>query len=112
MSSNSSGDDHDGSGVHDDVHDESRRRLKAAFKQMTISPAEHERRIELPPVVGSLSQTVGRGQTLRVDGTNVIRVPFGVRHSSRPRPARPDHWATVVLPFQLGGPLPPPPQAA
>jgi len=53
------------------------------------------------------------GQTLSVEGTNVVRVPFGVRRPRRSRPARPDHWATLVLPFQAGGSTPtPPPQAA
>lgn len=101
MSSNSSG----------DGRDDARLRLKAAF--MAPPPpadAEPGRRIHLPPVAGSLSQTVGQGETLRVDGTNVIRVPFGMRQSRRAKPQRPDHWATVVLPFQLGGS--PPPQAA
>jgi hypothetical protein len=46
-------------------------------------------------------------------GTNVVRVPFGVRRPRRSRPQRPDHWATLVLPFQaLGGSDPTPPQAA
>ena len=31
----------------------------------------------------------GEGKTLRVEGTNVVRVPFGVRRSRRPRPKRP-----------------------
>jgi hypothetical protein len=46
----------------------------------------------------------------RIEGTNVVRVPFGVRRARRPRPERPDHWATLVLPFQVGGgggPTPP-----
>lgn len=51
--------------------------------------------------------------SLRVDGTNVVRVPFGVRRARRPRPDRPDHWATLVLPFQAaGGGAPTPPNAA
>jgi len=46
-------------------------------------------------------------------GTNVVRVPFGVRRPRRSRPQRPDHWATLVLPFQaMGGGDPNPPQAA
>lgn len=49
----------------------------------------------------------------RVDGTNVVRVPFGVRRARRVRPERPDHWATLVLPFVTGGGTDPqPPQAA
>ncbi|WP_216906599.1 hypothetical protein [Synechococcus sp. CCY 0621] len=48
----------------------------------------------------------------RVDGTNVVRVPFGVRRARRSRPERPDHWATLVLPFQAGGGSPTPPHAA
>lgn len=44
--------------------------------------------------------------------TNLVRVPFGMRRPKRQRPQRPDHWATVVIPFQLGGDPTPPPQAA
>jgi len=48
----------------------------------------------------------------RVEGTNVVRVPFGIRQARRRRPERPAHWATLVLPFQAGGSHPTPPQAA
>ena len=54
----------------------------------------------------------GAGQVLRVEGTNVVSVPFGVRRSRRPRPQRPDHWATLVLPFHIHHDPTPPPQAA
>lgn len=67
---------------------------------------------QLPPLAGSLPHLNARGETLRVEGTNVVRVPFGVRRSRRSRPARPERWVTVVLPFQVGGSTPPPPQAA
>ncbi|MFM8604475.1 MAG: hypothetical protein ACKOBY_02875 [Cyanobium sp.] len=61
---------------------------------------------------GTSSGAIGevQGCTLRVEGTNVVRVPFGVRRPRRSRPQRPDHWATLVLPFQAGGdggPTPP-----
>lgn len=52
------------------------------------------------------------GGVKRVEGTNVLRVPFGVRRARRARPERPDHWATLVLPFHAGGGGPTPPQAA
>jgi len=52
-------------------------------------------------------------QVSRVEGTNVVRVPFGVRRARRVKPQRPDHWATLVLPFAAsGGGGPQPPQAA
>jgi len=47
-----------------------------------------------------------------VSDTNVVRVPFGVRRPRRTRPARPERWATLVLPFQTGVDPTPPPQAA
>jgi len=68
--------------------------------------------VSLPPLAAPPSAGVSSGQTLRVDGTNVVRVPFGVRRPRRERPARPERWATVVLPFVAGGSTPPPPQAA
>ncbi|MEB3242798.1 MAG: hypothetical protein VKO44_04100 [Cyanobacteriota bacterium] len=59
-----------------------------------------------PPILSSLN-------SVRVEGTNVVRVAFGVRRARRHRPDRPDHWATLVLPLQAGGGLPPlPPHAA
>ena len=61
---------------------------------------------------GSGSDGSGGGQILRVEGTNVLRVPFGVRMARRARPQRPDHWATLVLPFQGHIDPTPPPQAA
>jgi hypothetical protein len=51
--------------------------------------------------------------SVRVEGTNVVRVPFGVRRARRSRPERPERWATLVLSFQAGGGShPTPPQAA
>lgn len=53
------------------------------------------------------------GGIQRGDDTNVVRVPFGVRRARRARPERPDHWATLVIPFHGGGNGgPTPPQAA
>jgi|TARA_B100002052_G_scaffold2888_1_gene2715 hypothetical protein len=64
---------------------------------------------DLPQLPEGLQSALNRGHTLPIEGTNVLRVPFGVRQSRRPRPERPDHWATLVIPFQpLGDPTPPP----
>ena len=64
---------------------------------------------DLPLLPEGLQSALNRGHTLPIEGTNVLRVPFGVRQSRRTRPARPDHWATLVIPFQpLGDPTPPP----
>jgi hypothetical protein len=53
------------------------------------------------------------GGVQRVEDTNVVRVPFGMRRARRARPERPDHWATLVIPFHAGGGGgPTPPQAA
>jgi hypothetical protein len=62
---------------------------------------------------GGGSGGTASGGSFREEGTNVVRVPFGVRRARRRRPERPDHWATLVLPFQAGGGSnPTPPQAA
>ncbi len=66
----------------------------------------------LPNCMGDLEATLSAGRSLPIQGTNVIRVPFGVRQSRRQRPQRPDRWATLVLPLQPDGSPTPPPQAA
>ena len=63
------------------------------------------------PGMGILSPDLPEASQ-REEGTNVVRVPFGVRRARRRRPERPDHWATLVLPFQAGGGSPTPPHAA
>ena len=63
----------------------------------------------LPQLPDGLESAFNRGHTVSIDGTNVIRVPFGVRHARRDRPERPDHWATLVIPLQpMEDPTPPP----
>ena len=64
-----------------------------------------------PALPDCLESALERGHTLRMEGTNVVRVPFGVRQARRQRPDRPERWATLVLPFQVQD-SPPPPQAA
>ena len=70
-------------------------------------------RPSLPSFEEDLQSALSCGQSLQVDGTNVVRVPFGIRQPQKKRPQRPERWATLVLPFQqpLGTPTPPP-QAA
>ena len=63
----------------------------------------------LPKLPEGLESAFNRGHTLSIEGTNVVRVPFGVREARRTRPERPDHWATLVIPLQpIGNPTPPP----
>ena len=53
-----------------------------------------------------------KGELLEVDGTNVVRVPFGVRQPKKQRPAKVSTWATLVLPIQSFDSPSPPPHAA
>ena len=82
-----------------------------------ISPGESARIVdkdglELPSFKDGLESTLNSGRSLQVEGTNVVRVPFGIREPQRKRPQRPQRWVTLVLPLQpLGSPTPPP-QAA
>ena len=69
-------------------------------------------KISLPSFQEGLEFAMSSGKSLQVDGTNVVRVPFGVRHPQKKRPARPERWATLVLPFHGIGSPTPPPQAA
>ena len=65
-----------------------------------------------PALPDCLESALERGHTSRMEGTNVVRVPFGVRQARRQRPDRPERWVTLVLPFQVQDSPTPPPQAA
>ena len=79
--------------------------------QGALTPAAAGDSLQLPELPDCLQAALGRGHTLAIEGTNVLRVPFGVRRPRRERPERPERWATLVLPFQPHG-SPTPPQAA
>ena len=49
---------------------------------------------------------------MRVSGTNVVRVPFGVRRPRRYRPSRREGTPTLVLSLTANLTPTPPPQAA
>ncbi len=68
--------------------------------------------MNLPSFSEGLQSALSNGKALKVEGTNVVRVPFGIRHPRKQRPERPQRRATLVLPFQPAGSPPPPPQAA
>tara|TARA_B100001057_G_scaffold426883_1_gene451300 strand:+ start:235 stop:486 length:252 start_codon:yes stop_codon:yes gene_type:complete len=71
--------------------------------------AESHPGLNLPALSDGLDSALCRGHTIPVEGTNVVRVPFGVRQARRNRPERPAHWATLVIPLQtIGDPTPPP----
>ncbi|QNI90227.1 hypothetical protein [Synechococcus sp. ROS8604] len=79
--------------------------------QGAVTPTPSRDSLQLPDLPECLQAALGRGHTLVTEGTNVVRVPFGVRRSRRVRPERPERWATLVLPLQPHG-SPTPPQAA
>ena len=79
--------------------------------QGALTPTAAGDSLQLPELPECLQAALGRGHTLVIEGTNVVRVPFGVRRPRRQRPARPERWATLVLPLQPHG-SPTPPQAA
>ena len=68
--------------------------------------------LQLPSFPECLESALSSGHSFTVEGTNVIRVPFGVREPRKQRPAKPKRVATLVLPFQPSGSPNPPPQAA
>jgi len=48
-------------------------------------------------------------ESLSVQGTNVIRVPFGIRLSKKKRPQKNQNIATLILPItSIHTPTPPP----
>ena len=65
--------------------------------------------LNLPNFSQNSESTLNEGKILAVDGTNVLKVPFGVRLPRRKKPQLPNRMATLVLPFQsIGSPTPPP----
>ena len=62
--------------------------------------------IKLPDFVEKLNNT---NEVFSVVGTNVIRVPFGIRTPRKKRPEKNQNIATLVLPItSINSPTPPP----
>ena len=62
--------------------------------------------LKLPDFVEKLKKT---DEAFSVVGTNVIRVPFGIRAPRRKRPEKNQNIATLVLPItSINSPTPPP----
>ncbi len=85
---------------------------KASFPQHQKTASRQNQAPNLPSFSEHLDTVLSAGKTLKIDGTNVIRVPFGIRQPIKKRPDRPERWATLVLPLQPIGSPNPPPQAA
>ena len=68
--------------------------------------------LSLPSFSNCLESVLKKGELLEVAGTNVVRVPFGVRQPKKKRPAKLSPWATLVLPMQSFDSPTPPPHAA
>ena len=68
--------------------------------------------LSLPSFSNCFESVLNKGELLQVDGTNVVRVPFGVRQPKKQRPAKLSPWATLVLPLQSFDSPTPPPHAA
>ncbi len=81
--------------------------LKNQFRELCVSDS-----VNLPLFNEGLESVLRSGNSLAVDGTNVVRVPFGIRQPRRQRPEKPHRLPTLVIPFQPLGTPTPPPQAA
>ena len=68
--------------------------------------------LSLPAFSDFFESVFKKGELLQVNGTNVVRVPFGVRQPKKKRPAKISPWATLVLPIQSFDSPSPPPHAA
>tara|TARA_B100000700_G_C14522183_1_gene613634 strand:- start:260 stop:520 length:261 start_codon:yes stop_codon:yes gene_type:complete len=86
--------------------------MKKLSSLKDLKQAKNQNDLNLPEFSNHLDSLMRTGELFKVEGTNVVRVPFGVRKPIKQRPEKSDHWATLILPFQpLGSPTPPP-QAA
>ena len=68
--------------------------------------------VSLPSFSNCFESALNKGELLQVAGTNVVRVPFGVRQPKKQRPAKLSAWATLILPLQSFNSPTPPPHAA
>ena len=68
--------------------------------------------LSLPSFSNCFESVLNKGELVEVAGTNVVRVPFGVRQPKKQRPPKPSTWATLVLPLQSFDSPTPPPHAA
>ena len=84
-------------------------------KKTSFDLEDHKKKkdnLSLPSFPDCFESFLQKGELLEVAGTNVVRVPFGVRQPKKKRPAKLSSWATLVLPMQSFDSPTPPPHAA
>tara|TARA_Y100001970_G_C13850734_1_gene659182 strand:+ start:138 stop:386 length:249 start_codon:yes stop_codon:yes gene_type:complete len=63
-------------------------------------------KLKLPEFINN---NLGSSEVATTQGTNVIRVPFGIRLSKKKRPEKNQNIATLILPItSINSPTPPP----
>ena len=77
-----------------------------------IDQINRNENLSLPSFSNCFESALKKGELLKVDGTNVVRVPFGVRQPKKERPAKLSTWATLVIPMHAFDSPTPPPHAA
>ena len=77
-------------------------------KELKTGDVKHlsKKNLDLPNFVNDFSGN--NSKVLNVEGTNVIRVPFGKRFSKKKRPEKNQNIATLILPISAySNPTPP-----
>ena len=85
--------------------------MDQANSKVQSKESQEKNGLTLPFFSDDLQSFLNTGKSLPVAGTNVVRVPFGIRQARKQRPQRSQSLVTLVLPFQPAG-SPTPPQAA
>ena len=62
-------------------------------------------KVDLPEFI---NESIENNEIQSIEGTNVLRVPFGIRLSKRKRPEKNQSIATLVVPITSCGTPPPP----
>tara|TARA_Y100001970_G_scaffold285458_1_gene405318 strand:- start:28981 stop:29241 length:261 start_codon:yes stop_codon:yes gene_type:complete len=86
--------------------------MKSKSNSNKLSFIVNKDRLNIPHFSKDDLYDPNEGEIIQVEGTNVVRVPFGVRQPRKKRPDKNLSWATLVIPLHYSDMPTPPPHVA
>tara|TARA_Y100001968_G_C18763394_1_gene438815 strand:+ start:61 stop:321 length:261 start_codon:yes stop_codon:yes gene_type:complete len=86
--------------------------MKSKSSSESVTKLHDSSKLNLPDFLNDKNKVLTKEEIFNVEGTNVIRVPFGTIQPKKKRPEKINSWPTLILTLNTIDCPNPPPHAA